>query len=58
VSNKEPYNIESKTGMIVGIVVAVAILGILAVLSILFWRNLNKKKDMEEGIELSIILRT
>jgi heme/copper-type cytochrome/quinol oxidase subunit 2 len=57
VSNKAPHTSKSKTGLIVGIVVPVVLLGVLAVLSFLFWRNLKKNKEMEEGT-LLYILRT
>ncbi|KAJ3693544.1 hypothetical protein LUZ60_009024 [Juncus effusus] len=50
VSNKEPSASKSKTGLIVGVVVGAAFLGLLAVFAILFWRHKKKKSEMDEEL--------
>ncbi|KAJ4815993.1 Leucine-rich repeat transmembrane protein kinase [Rhynchospora pubera] len=50
VSNKEPSTSKSKTGLIVGIVVAVVISGLLVVLAVLVWRYKIKKRKIDEEL--------
>lgn len=54
VSNTEPRTSKSKTGLIVGIVVAVVVSGLLVVLAVLVWRYKIKKKEMDEGIIVNV----
>lgn len=53
-SNTEPSTSKSKTGLIVGIVVAVVVSGLLVVLAVLVWRYKIKKKEMDEGIIVNV----
>ncbi|KAJ3693534.1 hypothetical protein LUZ60_009014 [Juncus effusus] len=48
VSNKELGASTRKTGLIVGVVVGAAVLGLLAVFAILFWRRKKKKSEMDK----------
>ncbi|XP_078176435.1 putative LRR receptor-like serine/threonine-protein kinase At1g56130 isoform X2 [Carex rostrata] len=56
VSNREPGSGKgrSKTGMILGVVTGIAVIGLITVISILFWRR--KKKIAEINKELSGII--
>jgi hypothetical protein len=54
VSNKEPSTSKSRTGLIVGIVVAVIASGLLVMLTVLVLRYKIKKKEIEEGIIIHV----
>jgi hypothetical protein len=49
VSNSEPGSSKSNTGLIIGVVVGVTILGLITVLSILYWRHKKKMSEIDEG---------
>lgn len=48
-SNSEPGSSKSNTGLIVGVVVGVTILGLIAVLAVLYWRHKKKMSEIDEG---------
>ncbi|KAJ4763489.1 Leucine-rich repeat transmembrane protein kinase [Rhynchospora pubera] len=50
VSNREPGVSKSKTGLIVGVIVGVTVLGLIAVLAILYWRHKKKMSDIDEDL--------
>ncbi|XP_078154360.1 putative LRR receptor-like serine/threonine-protein kinase At1g56140 isoform X2 [Carex rostrata] len=47
-SNAEPGSSKSKAGLIVGVVVAVTILGLIALLAMLYWRHKKKMSDIDK----------
>ncbi|XP_078153567.1 putative LRR receptor-like serine/threonine-protein kinase At1g56140 [Carex rostrata] len=55
-SNSEPGSSKSKTGVIVGIVAAVTILGLIAVFAILYWTPKKKMSEIDKDL-LEIIDR-
>jgi hypothetical protein len=56
VSNKEPSKSKSKTGLIVGIVVAVMASGLFILLALLFWRHKIKKNEMDAGTIVNVLI--
>ncbi|KAJ4733763.1 Leucine-rich repeat transmembrane protein kinase [Rhynchospora pubera] len=50
VSNREPGVSKSKTGLIVGVVVGVTVLGLISVLAILYWRHKKKMSEIDEDL--------
>lgn len=51
VSNREPGSGKgrSKTGMILGVVAGIAVIGLITVISILFWRHKKKIAEINKG---------
>ena len=49
ISTSEPGSSKRKTGLIVGVVVAVTILGLIAVLTTLYWRPKKKMSEIDKG---------